>query len=322
MTTINSYGIGAGTSISRQIDDDDERNRQELRRKRKVELAAEQDFARRLAAERVQHTAQVSAASQQWQAPSGSSGSKKVSTNAARREISDRDRVAIENSDQRQTHLATESEMMASPQIAPMQPEAEDSVPQRLASIIQSLSGLSLRAKEERVASQLEDLLARFRSTENVTTSSEEISEVTGYLEFIAGYFEVKQSSQTPARKILDTVQGLQEQMAQISEALRIAATGQLPGALQPSIYSASIRSMYLQKHGINDSQAIDKGMKRNDIESEDGSSNSSVLASQTPSENAATRRPEPGSRDRSSQDRDTEKRKDETLIGVTLRSV
>ncbi len=329
MSMINSFGIGAGAAISRQVSDDEELNRQELRRKRKVEYAAEQEFARRLAAERVHQPTLASAAVPQWQTPFGASTHRNLSSHAQGRKKYDASQSPVKSSEVSKAHHLSEHEPMTQTAVEAVSSEKDElmsppplDVAQRLALIIEDLSGASVKAKAERVLPQLEDLMTRFRSEDTVITSTEEIDEASSYLEFLSGYFEVDQGTHAPSRKIVDTVQGLQEQMTQIAETLKIAVSGQLPAHLQPSLQSASIRSLYLQKSTPDTFKTSEKKSNHNNVDHDEEASDVATLASLTSAVNPPIHRPGSRNRDQSSQERDTDKRKDETLVGITLRSV
>jgi hypothetical protein len=322
MTIINSYGIGSGAAISQQIDDDDERERRALRRKRDISHAAEQEFSRRLSSERIQNPESTSAAFYQTHTKHADllRDSTQPGTSGRKSKISDEKSL---NSVEPAEAIQTEEKQFMTPAESTLEiQQKQKSLSQELSSLIDSLSGLSMRTKEEKILAVLKELLSRFDSSKNVVESFEDFNEASGSLEFLAGYFEVDQKNQASTRKIADTVQGLQDQMSQISDALQIAVSGKLPVSSNSSLLSPTVRSLYLKRNGMDSSNGVNTAGSQAKIDEHESDREGEMSAAIALSEKLAFPRASVRSRSQSSQECDADKRKDETLIAVTLRSV
>lgn len=347
MTIINAYGINAGRSIAKEIDDDSDKSRREAKRRADAAYFADKEKLHARVRQMNEHAAQVSAdhftaLMQEQRADSQSRISDQRSSITPTEDTDE----PLEN---RQALLSAELNAAAIAQSSgrgsratrsdSRQPSGQDTSPlsaigsgslvnqteigaygttvasangllgRLLAEINGSPSNLTRKGVEsvlERLSQDLNE-----RSSRDVTLKEKE--GVLGYLEFIEGYFEKNDTTSGPSQQIVALMETIRTQLGIISNPMQ--------AAVMQNLIVANRADSQTPVHAINREQRK-KQLKSNSVSTEEAQRIDPDVNASAAMINAVGTDKSASLKNESSLSKDSQRRREETLVSVTLRSV
>jgi hypothetical protein len=172
---------------------------------------------------------------------------------------------------------------------------------------------LYARSSREVMRNETEGVLSHLnlRSPREVTAKEKE--GVLGYIEFLKGYFEKGETSAGPSQQIAALMESIRVQLSAVSDPLRVtdiqslAVASQLDNQLPVQVVNREQRKNQLKSTAFSEEEA-----QCSDLD---------VYAS-TAMMNSVDAALSVSSKKESSQSKDSQRRREETLVSVTLRSV
>lgn len=325
MTMINPYGIGAGRVISEQYEADPENDRKEIRRRLTTAQLAEQE---RLKARLHRHSPEYLATDQSQDAASSMSNSLrplcKPHTLQSQQvgELNDDEWLSESGQDELAAHPANpKKSLLASPTVEAgsqydgMMPDAVRGG-RLLDSLLVDIRNSPAKLTRERALSSLMSLNDSLRSRRNPDISQEDNDGVLGYLEFLDGYFESGAKSAVHSEKITTL-------MSEIRLQLNLAADPGRAGILQHAAIANQIKTPTEAVPAVSarESRKISK-RGRIGVDDEEEVDGHSERKAESVIPLPPTGTPAGGSASQSSQNKDSSRKRDETIVSVTLRSV
>lgn len=325
MTMINPYGIGAGRAISEQYEDDTDKERNQTRRRvNAVQLAEQERLKARLQGRTLEYSAtdevQRIAESDQAELYSHKPQPQELKDFAAlpSEEAVTQPAQAARYPSQLQGETKRANRPVSSKSTADRAVDAPDARSQSalLGSVLYDLQTNPVRLTSERVLHSLGSLRDSLRSSSKVEISTEDREGLQGYLEFVEGYFESAPKRTAHSEKIATL-------MSEIRLQLDFATDPSQAGALQRTALAASSQRPVEATRTIATGDSR-KALRKDRSASDDDETFHEIVASEanppgSPANNAAV---SGGSSSKSSLSKDSNRRRNETLVSVTMRSV
>lgn len=190
-------------------------------------------------------------------------------------------------------------------------------LPKRLAELARAVSGQQISLQADQLLMRLEDIADRIGGTQAAADNHETHGQAKNFLEFLSGYFEMERDRPGPGQKVCVVVQDLQERMAQVEQALQIAA-GAPANVLSQASAASAVRSMVSSRRRTDDETG--PARKRLPAHEAVATDELAMQTSLTIEARTSVTAEMPVRRSRLS--KDAEKRRGETLAEVTVRSV
>lgn len=166
---------------------------------------------------------------------------------------------------------------------------------------------------QDRTRSLLEDLFKDLQSRDPGQISAEERDGVVGYMEYLTGYFEGADQSALPTQQMNTLMTHIRAQLGIISDPSRVNIAQQKLAVLQserlPSVHGLGREHRHARNRSTEDVQEGDGG---------DGSNTEVPVLAGNPISNGMSAT----ASGQSSLDKDHQRRREETLVTVTMRSV
>jgi hypothetical protein len=330
MTMINPYGIGAGRAIAEQYDDGPDKVRKESRRRETALQIADRE---RLQARLQQSLTEApdtrrSAESKNANATVDRAQRKRLTDDERRLQerllketrIAESDAQTPEAGLDRAAQIGIDRDSAAQPWQRDLSSRHPDT---RLPASLLSCIDLSpARLTRERALSTLDSLKQALNARHPSELLPDESDGVHGYLDFLDGYFEAGTSSAGPSAEMASLMEGIRVQLNLATDPAKAGVLHAMstthpsmdnPGRGKPVSASSGndhrkVRSRD-QQPGVDDSEDVDRAAQMTPT----------VPAALTPTA-ASTGAGSQGSQ--SSPGRDTDRRREETMVSITLKSV
>lgn len=329
MTIINPYGIGAGKAIAEQYEEEPDKIRKESRRRENaVQLADRERLKARLQERSTEYSVSKVAGAARVAMDLGRS------VNNSLKEAAD-GLAGILPEDERLFEARAGTKLRIDERISRIQPKPERPDQRRpelfaagaatgvLDVLLNDIRNSAGRLSRERVLSCLDSLKESIRSRDRRELSQDDKEGVLGYLDFLDGYFEAGAKNA-----------GQSEKMASLMAEIRV----QLAVAADPAM-SSLVQQLVLpgQKGDVGAGSKLTSGLTTNEArkavrgergrgvvdgrdESDQTDSQQAVAATAVPPPQGSNETGARGSQ--SSLGKDSGRRRDETIVTVTLRSV
>lgn len=338
MTIINAFGIGAGKAIADEIDNDAEKVRRDSRRrvdalnfvererlnKRFKQLVGDTEMPN----QQVGTARSAHAASDAWQslkhrAPQAEPFPKTL--------LSEDEEIAESvkaPNEAKQALAARTLETSVLPKVSPDTAGAhqvgveqderirpyDNSPGNLLDSLIEGTRRSSGRLTRERVQSELDRLSHALRERASTEISDDEHDGVLGYLDFLEGFFEGSSMTTKPPEQIVALMADIRMQLNYLADPARTITiqntliTSQAEDAIP---FKGRVADHRRDRTKSNTSRAADEEGSVNDIESQaEAAAAAAIRSASAPTSS------------QSSLSKDAQRRREETIVSVTLRSV
>lgn len=330
MTMINPYGIGAGRAIAEQYEDGPDKVRKENRRRETAAQIAERE---RLHARLQQGLADVPATLHGAESKNAAG----TADRAQRKRLTEDERrfqerllrdagIAASDPTTSNARLALDASAWIDADISaqpwhrdPLSVQADARLPSSLLSCI-DLS--PARLTRERALSTLDSLKQALHTRRPSDLMQNESDGVRGYLDFLEGYFEPHAHSAGPSAEMASLMEGIRVQLNLAAD----PSTANLRQTMANAQGSADNpgRAKPVTGSEVNDHRKVlnrekHKGLEESEETDAAGLLNQALPAALLPTA-ATTGAGAQGSQ--SSPGRDSDRRREETLVSVTLKSV
>jgi hypothetical protein len=357
MTIINTYGINAGRSIAREIDDDSDKSRREAKRRADAAYFADKERLHARVRQMNEQAAQVSAdhftallqeqrADTQFRitdrrtpitptegtdeplenpqallsaeanaaAIAQPLGRDSRATRSDSQQPSDQDKSRLSAIGSGSLVSQAEIDAVAINELhdnayGTTKACAEDLLDHLLADV----NGSPLNLTREGVMLVLERLSQDLKARPSREVTLKEKDGVLGYLEFLEGYFEKSQTTSGPSHEIVLLMENIRAQLGAVTDPM--LAVG------MQNLVVASQADSTTQLLAINREQRK-KQAKSNSVSAEEAQRSDLDSYASVAMMNSVDASLSPASKKESSQSKDSQRRRDETLVSVTLRSV
>lgn len=330
MTMIDPYGVGAGRAIAEQYEDAPEKVRKEGKRR---ETAAQIADRERLKA-RLQQRSVEYVESSQLHAAGEAAAEMDRSSRKSLKEASDRLTELLLNEEQHLEGVAdatmsvgpearSAAPKLERPDQRPLESLATRSDPVLLGGLLSEIRNSSGKLTRERALSNLDGLNASIRARHAQGLSTEDSDGILGYLDFLDGFFESGTKNAAQSEKMVALMSEIRIQLSLATDPGKASLHQQLALPAQtaePGAGSRSVSRTTPSEHRA----AVRAGKGRAAADGDDDpdrlEANQAIPAVTVPAAEAAGRT---GAQDSASpQGRDSGRRREETLVSVTLRSV
>ena len=357
MTIINTYGINAGRSIARAIDDDSDKSRREAKRRADAAYFADKERLHARVRQMNEHAAQVSAdhftalmqeqrADTQFRISdrrtpiTPTEGTDEPLENPQALLSAEANAAAIAQplgrgaratrSDSRQPSYQDKSplspigsgSLVSQAEIdAVAITELRDSAygtttagaKGLLDHLLAEINGSPTNLTREGVMSVLERLSQDLNARPSREVTLKEKGGVLGYLEFLEGYFEKSDTASGPSREIAALMENIRSQLGAVTDLTRAAGMQNLVVANQTDSQT--------QLQAINREQRK-KQLKSNSVSTDEAQRSDTDVNASAAMINAVGTDKSSSPKNESSLSKDSQRRREETLVSVTLRSV
>lgn len=330
MTMINAYGIGAGRAIAEQMDDAPGKIRKEARRKLTAVQLAEQE---RLKAKLEHRSIEFSATESQCLYGESISDERHSLRKSKADQIKDfqdqllgEERISETDNQAKAQALRVTSSAASLPEFSQVQNNFQhqsidtiqaNPVVQSPGKFLFELARLPGKLTRDRALSSLDLLKESIRSHHASELTQEDREGVLGYLEFLDGYFDGGPKTAGQSEKITAL-------MAEIRIQLNVAADPARAGLIQHHVVTNLSADVVPASGAPREARKASKRVKEGVADDDSDSGIDGSIAAQ---ENRAALLPPSGMTaaspaSQSSLSKDSGRRRDETIVSVTLRSV
>lgn len=357
MTIINTYGINAGRSIAKEIDDDSDKSRREAKRRADAAYFADKERLHARVRQMNEHAAQVSAdrftaLMQEQRADTQSRISERRSPIQPTEDTDQatENQHALLSAEANSAAIAQSSGRGSRATLADLrQPFDQETNPQPvivsgslakqteigaaalsdqrdsalgintagakdlLGRLLDEISGSPSSLTREGVVSILERLSHDVNARPSREVGPREREGVFGYLEFLEGYFEKSDTASGPSQQIAALMENIRAQLGAVTDPTR--AIG------MQNLVVASQADSQTQLHAITREQRK-KQLKSNSVSAEEAQRSDLDIVASATMMNSVDSGPSATSKKESSQSKDSQRRREETLVSITLRSV
>jgi hypothetical protein len=325
MTMINSYGIGAGRAIAEQYEDTAGKEKKEVRRRLTAAQIAEQERLKARLQQRSTEYLSPDVLKQNSETlPNALRALRRPQTTRTQQSEALPDEEMIAESDQmtsalqpanRQASVLESSFIEADRRYEGLMPDPARGE-RLIGSLLQEFVRSPAKLTRERALSNLMSMSDSLRSRRAAGMSQQENEGVISYLEFLEGYFDSGSKPTAHSDKIAALMSEIRIQLSLVADPGRAgivqhaAMTNQIrqPADVVPAVSARESRKLSKRgRVGVDDEESMDGRSERQ--------AESAILFTPTGT-------PTAGSASQSSMSKDSNRRRDETLVSVTLRSV
>jgi hypothetical protein len=179
--------------------------------------------------------------------------------------------------------------------------------------LLAEINGSHSNLTREGIASVLERLSLDLNARPSREVTMKEKGGVLGYLEFLEGYFEKSDIASAPSREIAALMENIRSQLGAVTDLTRAAG-------MQNLIVANQIDSQ-TQLQAINREQRK-KQLKSNSVSTDEAQRDDTDVNASAAMINAVGTDKSSSPKNESSLSKDSQRRREETLVSVTLRSV